>query len=46
MIHHGFYSGIWYSHAKNYGGVMSGQIVDENDQALTPLKASAKPEAK
>jgi len=26
MIHHGFYSGVWYSKSKNYGGVMQGRI--------------------
>ncbi len=27
MIHHGFYSGVWYSNAKNYGGVMQGRLL-------------------
>jgi hypothetical protein len=27
MIHNGFYSGVWYSNAKNYGGVMQGRMV-------------------
>jgi hypothetical protein len=27
MIHNGFYSGVWYCNAKNYGGVMQGRIV-------------------
>ena len=27
MIHKGFYSGVWYSNSKNYGGVMQGRIV-------------------
>jgi hypothetical protein len=26
MIHHGFYSGVWYCGGKNYGGVMQGRI--------------------
>ena len=26
MIHHGFYSGVWYSQTKDYGGVMEGRI--------------------
>jgi hypothetical protein len=26
MIHHGFYSGVWYCGEKNYGGVMQGRI--------------------
>lgn len=29
MIHHGFYSGVWYCGEKNYGGVMQGRIVKE-----------------
>lgn len=27
MFHHGFYSGVWYSNEKNYGGVMQGRIL-------------------
>lgn len=27
MFHRGFYSGVWYSNAKNYGGTLSGRIV-------------------
>jgi hypothetical protein len=27
MVHHGFYSGVWYSRPKNYGGVLSGRII-------------------
>lgn len=27
MFHNGFYTGIWYSNNRNYGGVMSGRIV-------------------
>lgn len=29
MIHHGFYSGVWYCGQKNYGGVMQGRIIKE-----------------
>jgi hypothetical protein len=29
MIHHGFYSGVWYCGEKNYGGVMQGRITKE-----------------
>lgn len=29
MIHHGFYSGVWYCGEKNYGGVIQGRIVKE-----------------
>jgi hypothetical protein len=29
IFHHGYYSGIWYSTTKKYGGVMSGQIVKD-----------------
>lgn len=35
MIHNGFYSGIWYSNGKNYGGVMSGRIVKQSPKART-----------
>lgn len=27
VFHKGFYSGVWYSNAKNYGGVMAGRVV-------------------
>ena len=27
IFHHGYYSGIWYSTTKKYGGIMSGRIV-------------------
>jgi len=33
IFHHGYYSGIWYSTVKNYGGVMSGRIVRAADNA-------------
>jgi hypothetical protein len=29
MIHHGFYSGVWYCGERNYGGVMQGRIIKE-----------------
>jgi len=32
MVHEGFYSGIWYSNGKNYGGVMAGRIIKEADK--------------
>lgn len=32
MFHGGFYSGIWYSKEKDYGGVMSGRIVKASDE--------------
>jgi hypothetical protein len=41
MIHHGFYSGVWYCNAKNYGGVMQGRIVKTppaGDKAAEPTK--------
>jgi len=38
MIHHGFYSGVWYCGEKNYGGVMQGRIAKE-----PPTEAAAKP---
>ncbi len=40
MIHNGFYSGVWYCNAKNYGGVMQGRI------AKTPPAAEKAPESK
>lgn len=40
MIHNGFYSGVWYSNEKNYGGVMQGRIV-KKDASQKP--ADAKP---
>lgn len=41
MIHHGFYSGVWYSNVKNYGGVMQGKIVKK--PAEKPAADAAKP---
>ena len=32
MIHQGFYSGIWYSNGKNYGGVMAGRIIRDTNE--------------
>ncbi len=29
MFHNGFYSGVWYSNPKNYGGVLSGRILKQ-----------------
>lgn len=48
MIHEGFYSGIWYSKAKNYGGVMSGRIrkataADVEAKPVEPKPVEAKP---
>lgn len=36
MIHKGYYSGIWYSNVKNYGGVMSGILVKSADGSAKP----------
>jgi len=33
LIHHGFYSGVWYCGGKNYGGVMQGRITKTPDRA-------------
>lgn len=32
IFHHGFYSGIWYSTGKNYGGILSGRIIKKAEQ--------------
>ena len=40
MIHHGFYSGIWYCGGKNYGGVMQGRITKKPDDARNGTKKS------
>lgn len=37
MIHNGFYSGVWYCNAKNYGGVMQGRIVKTPPPADKPV---------
>lgn len=29
MFHNGFYSGVWYSKPKNYGGVLSGRVLKQ-----------------
>ena len=46
MFHGGFYSGIWYSKEKDYGGVMSGRIVKEmsKSQNVETSKQSSQPE--
>ena len=39
IFHKGFYSGIWYSNSRNYGGILSGRIVkraDKADRSTTP----------
>ena len=41
MIHKGFYSGIWYSNVKNYGGVMAGKIMRADDD--TPPASDSSP---
>ena len=41
MIHHGFYSGVWYSNGKNYGGVMQGRLVKK--PAEKPAGEAPKP---
>jgi len=38
MIHHGFYSGVWYCNAKNYGGVMQGRIIKTPAPAAKPAE--------
>ncbi len=44
MIHNGFYSGVWYCNAKNYGGVMQGRIVKTPAAAeKTPKQESPTP---
>ena len=40
MIHHGFYSGVWYSGGKNYGGVMQGRITKKPEDAQNATKKS------
>lgn len=40
MIHHGFYSGVWYCGGKNYGGVMQGRITKTPDEAQKETKKS------
>lgn len=32
IFHKGFYSGIWYSNSRNYGGILSGRIVKQADK--------------
>lgn len=35
IFHKGFYSGVWYSNSRNYGGILSGRIVklaDKNER--------------
>lgn len=38
MIHNGFYSGVWYSNSKNYGGVMQGRIYKTPPEAAKPAE--------
>lgn len=33
IFHKGFYSGVWYSNGRNYGGILSGRIVKKKQQA-------------
>lgn len=40
MIHHAFYSGVWYCGGKNYGGVMQGRITKKSDDAQNGAKKS------
>ena len=35
MFHEGFYSGVWYSTKKTYGGIMYGQVKKVEDEATT-----------
>lgn len=44
IFHQGYYSGIWYSSTKGYGGVMSGRIVDAH--ASVPNKKPGMPDPK
>lgn len=41
MIHHGFYSGVWYCNPKNYGGVLTGRIVKKTADAAPSDTAPA-----
>lgn len=41
MIHHGFYSGVWYCGGKNYGGVMQGRITKKKNDAQSETKKSS-----
>lgn len=41
MVHRGFYSGTWFG--KDYGGVLSGQIVHEADLAASRPAGDGKP---
>ena len=43
MFHGGFYSGVWYSKEKNYGGVMSGRIVKETSKSQNVETSKQKP---
>lgn len=47
MIHNGFYSGVWYSNAKNYGGILTGRIVkpspEPQDDSPPPTEAPDAP---
>lgn len=42
MFHNGFYSGVWYSNAKDYGGILTGRITKAKPKAKTkPAKKPA-----
>lgn len=43
MIHHGFYSGVWYSNGKNYGGVMQGRLVKKPAEKPVEKPAAESP---
>ncbi len=38
MMHGSFYSGIWWSNAKNYGGTMAGRIIKTTQDGVTSDK--------
>lgn len=42
MFHNGFYTGIWYSNSRNYGGVMAGRIVKPTDKPAPAEKSDNK----
>jgi len=43
MIHHGFYSGVWYSNGKSYGGVMQGRIIKKPAATEKPANGASNP---
>jgi hypothetical protein len=46
IFHHGYYTGIWYSTVKNYGGIMSGRVVkDTKEPGTRSTDESSQPKA-